>query len=560
MVNMRMDSITSAAASRFCLTEILTPRSKAVTVKVDRSITCEWTTIQVWLYPPICVLCLLMAITLKRQLDEGEKQKILSQHGRICFATGHPIPDDEALHFDHINAFADGGASELDNIAPMCEVHNKQKGTLPLEDFRVSLRLKDFFIEGDGLTLKHLLTYLRKSGDLQEFGRQVIVHQAEGVAVIETGAKTISSAVHSCPTTGWQYFYATLPIEILNSDDEDEEKIGLQPRYLIYDKVFALYRHFQHHPVLQPSIGRVIKNRIVIFDGQHKMASLLWTGRRNFECKIYIEPNLRLLNDTNIAAHDNFSQTRFFASIMVARLGSEFGADFEKYKNLEDGAIKSEAGFMKYLDRVDGQVLTRADRNKRFRSYLYNSVLQNPDNKLSTFVSKGNRSTDERPLTIDVLSKSILSCFLFTQPADDNMATDTYKRDKEIENVVALMNMIHDLALGSWNPKAGKNDETQRKLLRIFGSKSMMSWSELLRDAVCARLEIFSEEDRLRPFYRDITPVEHQKIKTILSKLIGFKIWKSPADSDVDRVLSDNKSAVKEWLRKQGLDIGYLLS
>ena len=290
------------------------------------------------------------------------------------------------------------------------------------------------------------------------------------------------------------------------------------------------------------------------------MAALLWTGRRDFECKIYIEPNLRLLNDTNIAAHDNFSQTRFFASIMFARLGSEFGADFEKYKTLEDGGTKSEAGFMKYLDRADGQTLTRADRNKRFRSYLYNSVLQSSDNKLSNYVSKGNRSTDEKPLTIDVLSRSVFSCFLFTQPAEENMATDAYKRDKEIENVTALMNMIHDLALGFWNPKAGKNDETQRKLLRVFGSKSMMAWSELLKDAVCARLEIFSEEDRVRPFYRELSPVELDKVKTILSKLVNFKVWKSPPDSDVDRVLSDNKSAVKDWLKKQGLDIGYLLS
>ena len=54
----------------------------------------------------------------------------------------------------------------------------------------------------------------------------------------------------------------------------------------------------------------------------------LWCKVNNPE--IYIEPNLRLLNDTNIAAHENFSQTRFFASIMVARLGSEFGSDFDK--------------------------------------------------------------------------------------------------------------------------------------------------------------------------------------------------------------------------------------
>jgi len=181
-----------------------------------------------------------MAITLKRQLNDSEKLKILQQHRRVCFATGHPIADDEVLHFDHIHAFANEGASELDNIAPMCEVHNKQKGTLPLEDFRVSLRLKQFFSEGDGLTLRHLLTFLRKNNDVKAFGQQVVVHQSNGEVIIETGSEKFSAAVHECPTTGWRYFYATLPVEILNSDDEDEERIGLQPRYLIYDKVFSL--------------------------------------------------------------------------------------------------------------------------------------------------------------------------------------------------------------------------------------------------------------------------------------------------------------------------------
>jgi hypothetical protein len=61
---------------------------------------------------------------------------------------------------------------------------------------------------------------------------------------------------------------------------------------------------------------------------------------------------------------------------MVARLGSEFGADFEKYKILEDGAIKTEAGFMKYLDRADGQAWTRADRNKRVISTIQFSKAQ----------------------------------------------------------------------------------------------------------------------------------------------------------------------------------------
>src|SRR6516164_7080132 len=111
-----------------------------------------------------------MAILLKRQLTDAEKDQIIKQHGRKCFATGHVIPDGEPLQFDHIKAWSLGFPSELDNIAPMCAKHNKEKGTLPLEDFRTKLRLNEFFAIGDKLTLKHLLEHLKQKGDIDGFG------------------------------------------------------------------------------------------------------------------------------------------------------------------------------------------------------------------------------------------------------------------------------------------------------------------------------------------------------------------------------------------------------
>lgn len=500
-----------------------------------------------------------MAITLRRQLSDDEKQIILKTYGRKCFATGHAISDQDVVHFDHIRAFSDGGVTELDNIAPMCETHNKAKGALPLEDFRVKLRLDDFFSRGDAVTLKHLLQYLRQSNDIKSYGQNVVVSESgEGHAVqLDSSGPPKTYALYKCPTTGWKYFYATLPVDLLDSDDDENHKVGLQPRFLIPEKVFELYRHFQRHPVLQPSIGRVNNGRVLLFDGQHKIASLLWTGRREFECKIYLAPDIRLLNETNIAAHDKFSQTRFYASVMVTKLGTEFGLDFERYKNLEDGTSKSEAGFMRFLDRE--QSLTKADRNKRFRSYLYNSVLQHADNSLARFVSTGNRSSDEKPLTIDMLSKSLFACFLYTEPVDENMATDAYKRDHEIDNNVKLMNLLYEFALNTYNTKAGPNDGVQRQLTRLFRSKSIMAWAELLRDAICGKLELQDAEDRARPLYRVLSPDQWTSIRRVVERLVNSRVWAAPAGDDVDRVLADNKSAVKDWLKTHGLSTGYLM-
>lgn len=498
-----------------------------------------------------------MTLTLKRQLTEDEKKRVLAVHGRKCFATGHTIPDSETVQFDHIHAFVEGGKSELDNIAPMCETHNKEKGTLPLADYRVKLRLREFFNAGDAQTLKDLLQYLQRHGDVKDFGRRVVVGRDGDHIILETPHARFTYTLYKAPTTGWKYFYATLPIELLDSDDEEDHKIGLQPRYLIFDKVFELYRHFQQHPVLQPSIGRLHNERLVMFDGQHKIAALLWAGQREFECKIYLDPDLQLLNETNIAAHDAFAQTRFFTSIMVSKLGSEFGADFERYKNLADGTIKSEAGFMKYLER-ERPTINRAQRMERFRDFLYNSILADPSNKMADLVSKGNRSTDEKPLTLDMLTKSIFSAFLYREPVEDSMATDAYKREQEINNVIALMNMLYELALGSWNPKAGPNDDFQRKLRRLSGSKSMMAWAELLRDTVRGKLELNDEEERARPLYRELSDSELDAIKRVMERLVGWKLWDSPPRSEIDTVLAGNKGSIKQWFKEHGLTTGYL--
>ena len=499
-----------------------------------------------------------MAISLKRQLDEKDKEIILNRHGRVCFATGHKIPEGDNIHFDHIKAYARGGVSELDNIAPMCEYHNKSKGMLPLEDYRIKLKLEEFFKQGNRLTLRNLLEYLKKTGDIKSYGENVTYTIIENQIEISNHSFKNTYQIQICPRTGWKYFYANLPMSILNSDDDEDDKIGLQPRYLIFDKVFEMFRHFQVYPVLQPSIGRISKNHILLFDGQHKAASLLWNGRKDFECKIYIDPDLRILNQANISAHDKFAQTRFFSSIMILKLGNQFGKDFEDYKNKEDGTVKSEANFLEYLEQKDTS-LTRAERNKRFRSYLYNSILEDESNKLKNLISTSNRSSNDQPITIDMLSKSILAYFLYTEPMNDDMLSDKYKRDSEFYNVIKLLNLLYDQSLVGWNPNASPNEQTQLKLKRIYSSKSIMAWSEIFCDAVCARLEIYDTDEKRKPFYRELTEGEFKKIEKIFDLLVNWQLWISPKDSEIDTAIAGNKSTLKEWFKKKGLTTGFLL-
>ena len=134
---------------------------------------------------------------------------------------------------------------------------------------------------------------------------------------------------------------------------------------------------------------------------------------------------------------------------------------------------------------------------------MYNSVLQTQDNRLTNFISKGNRSSDEKPLTMDQIRKSIFGNFLYEHPVDDDLSTNLYKRDQEIDNVVTFMNLLHDQALQNWNPAAGRNDAEQWRFRRLFGSKPTMAWSELLRRGVC-QAELTDREDQAGRLQRHI--------------------------------------------------------
>jgi hypothetical protein len=499
-----------------------------------------------------------MSVQLRRQLDDDEKAAIIKMHGRRDFATGLPIPDDDEVQFDHIHAYAEGGETGLNNIAPMSAETNRAKSTLSLADYRVKRRMDEFFQAGDRLTLGHLLRFLKECGDVKSFGQVIEGVENDGLIQLRSAAGVNTHRLYKCPATGWKYFYATVPVHLIDSDDDSDQIMGLQPRYLLPYKVFDLYRHFQLHPVLQPSIGRVVGNRLKMFDGQHKIAALLWVGRREFEVKIYLTCDVSLLNRTNMAAHDKYSQTRFATGVMMEKLGKQFGKDFEEYTKDENEAVKSEAGFLEWLARHDPG-MGKADRSKRFRSYLYNSVIDNKENKASKFISAGNRSTNEKPLTIDMLSKSIFACFMYRVPLQDDMGrTDVYRRQIEIENVVALMNMLHDLGLHAWKADAPTGDTMQRKLNRMFRSKSIMAWSELLANAIAAKLDLVDSDDQARPFYRELSKQQLEQVKAVVSRLVGWKFW-ADANDDIDRQLSDNKRTVKQWFKDHGLTPGYLM-
>ena len=86
-----------------------------------------------------------------------------------------------------------------------------------------------------------------------------------------------------------------------------------------------------------------------------------------------------------------------------------------------------------------------------------------------------------------------------------------------------------------------------------------MLWAEILKDAISAKLEIIGAGEKSMLFYRELTKENFNQIRKIIRRLVEWSVWSSPQNSEIDRVLTDNKSEIKEYMRARGLTSGYLL-
>jgi hypothetical protein len=75
----------------------------------------------------------------------------------------------------------------------------------------------------------------------------------------------------------------------------------------------------------------------------------------------------------------------------------------------------------------------------------------------------------------------------------------------------------------------------------------MIAWSELLRDAVCARLEIVDE--RLRVFYRSLSGEELGQVRKTVQRLYQWQRWAAPKDDQIEVLSDKNRKTVvqSEW-------------
>ncbi len=295
--------------------------------------------------------------------------------------------------------------------------------------------------------------------------------------------------------------------------------------------------------------------KVLLFDGQHKAAAQIWAGRPTIECKVYLNPDERVLKETNLEAHSQYRQMSFYSHELMKKYADIFGEDWLEYMGTE--GEKSERGFLSFL--IHAKNKTQAQARNEIALASYNEIIDDPANRLSTYLLEKQRGR-KQPLTFSRLKKAIFQPMLLPPSVEDEFESDTEFRGDEKRNLIKLLNIIAEEGLdGRWAPERG--DAAHRKAERIFSAGAIRAWSILLKDVINAHMRHYTDEERRRFFYRNIADPEFDYFREFIKKIFAHKIWDDPDPSGEigARLAKDDATTAKNLFEEQDLTVQWVL-
>lgn len=421
---------------------------------------------------------------------------------------------------------------------------------MSLSEYRDYLELSKFFEDGNP---KYLDDVIRAKGYRvgEKLGYEISDDEHTVILYFDEYKQSLS--LYICPTTRWQYFYALIPIETLRNDGD------LQPRPLRQTSMWGLYRHFQRNTQLAPSICRLDETgRLLLFDGQHKAAAQIWSGREYIECKVYINPLASQLKETNLEAHQSYRQMSFYSSELMKKYADIFGENWEQYAALE--GRKSEKGFVDFL--VDVKKMTYAKARQQVSQAIHWRIINHPDNKLAEFTSEKTRAK-QQPLTYNRIEKTIFKYLLSPVPNEAEFESEGDFRGIEEQNLIRVMSIIAEEGLiERWNPEGGT--ALHRRTERIFSAGAIRAWVRILRDVLNAylRLYLYGPQEVEKVLYRNLAEEDFDWIRNFIRRIFSHPVWDVPDSSnqDISKALTkDDDTTAFLLLQQHSLTVQWVL-
>ncbi|HHT79351.1 MAG TPA: hypothetical protein GXZ93_06135 [Actinobacteria bacterium] len=484
------------------------------------------------------------------EITSEQKKKInrLStiKNNICCYIDKKPVSGKKDIEYHNIDPISSNN-SDIKNFTVVCKNHHRELGDLSISEYLAKKEMEDFFKNCASRKLNDVLALKTGKEESVKKIKVIISDKSDTLELFPDGdKKSVVYNLMECPSTGFKYFYASVPVGYINNDE------NLQPRPLEIGRLWDLYRHLLVNSQLTPSVCRMTDESILLFDGQHKAAAQVWAGRTELDCKIYVEPDVKSLKETNLIAHDKLRQMPFFTSVLINKWANIFEEEWKEY--LGQKGFKSEEGFVSFLVKKGRK---RAQAVNMIESNIYDSIMEDKKNLMVRYIADYNRNI-KSPLTINRLKQAVFKKFIAPPPLDIDIEDSDRLREAERRNIIKFLNIIAGYSLDDiWNPE--NNDDDHKVSERIYLAGAFRAWTGILKDVISAILEIFDENEKKEIFLREISKKSWEEIENSINFLFNRRVWQDGSEENYSTLRLTNDSQVRKYLSVRGISVNAVL-
>lgn len=341
----------------------------------------------------------------------------------------------------------------------------------------------------------------------------------------------------------------------------------INPRSIVDLEPF-IEEFYRGNPQLLPSLAHFSfaedgskPGKVMLFDGQHKAAAQLFLGNDELYLRVFINPDLKLLQQTNFGAHTRLAQMHFPMAIQDKVGHDIFVPAQEEYLNSlssRDGV--KENSFFRTLGSED-----RADMRSYFQGYLKFSVVSvvaAEAGKFFEYVETVSARSKTKPLAYDTVRKAMYNSFLCLKETDERIEVALEMREKERANLGKLLNVFSKRVLeGQFDFSKGTFKIEERlatepsikdphlRAYRLCRQAPLIVVMRELREAMAQLLSLRGRYQdnswhKEQVFWADLEDKDWGDVEKMLNVIMSHKVWieRNPAHT---ALLSDTRQ--KSW-------------
>jgi len=490
----------------------------------------------------------------------GLTKKLWNIQNHRCFICEDEIDLDlNTTNIDHIVPLANKGNDAEVNFAVTHESCNKEKQDANLKTARILQRLRKIQKSVHAETGKpaSLKDVLKNYNGSQYILKYKIENDEIKYSFSDIGDnKTYQTSVFTDNLSSEQSCFIEVPIEYLYHDEI------INPRG-INNSIGKLIKEFdKKNPQLHLSLARVDNGKLKIFDGQHKAVAQILLGTRKFAIRIFLEPNIDRLTETNTNAGSTLRQIAFDKSIMRQLNNTLYSERVKKYQIAH--ALKEDDYSFSEQQLIDFFKGDGANIKKYIIDSIKHSITNAKDNKLKDYIDFEGKAK-ELPISYSAFDKTILSSFVSSKlilntPIDSKTDEGLNPRELEINQIVKILSILaENVYINKFLPEVGTarvekkiidkkdNEITDDHLIayRISKEEILYNWLQYLKKVITTYFsntgKIFIEEKIFQ------TPFDDQlwiNIENFVKNLNQLPLWK---DRSMASTIFSGKNNYDYW-------------